>query len=510
VRSALFLLVLAVAWSWPLVLSPGSSTISLHFDQFPAAWLAHAAAWYVPDGVCELSAWPAGEAIVRLDSFLYLALATVLGGAVPGLLLTNLFVLLGPPVSALAACRFVRRVFGIGELPALVAGIAFGFAPLATVAALEGHVYYLLDPWLPLCALAAWEGRPVATVVHWTLALLTTAYLGIDASIVVIAVMVARRRLDPRALAGIATVGLAYVALYAHGRGGGTGAPVDAVARLGSATLTTLVAWSPWLDLARHSLGPALGVVPLAVAALSPWSGVAGWRPWLFLGLLATGLCLGPVLELGVSRGEALPTPLYPLLSTGLFDLVRFPIRLAWVATLAFGGVAAAVASRTRWPGVLVALMVADVLVFSGARFRFRPHPAPVPALYDLLPEGAVLDVFPEVGGPQEDMAFYQQNLACYYQLGHRRPILDRCLNTEIRQSPRRDAGAALAERVLGDVDPTGWLRERGIASVVLHADAFQPFERAAWMTGLGRALGPPVAEGRDGGEWLVAWAVPS
>ena len=34
-KSAVFLVALSLAWSWPLVLSPGSSTISLHFDQFP-------------------------------------------------------------------------------------------------------------------------------------------------------------------------------------------------------------------------------------------------------------------------------------------------------------------------------------------------------------------------------------------------------------------------------------------------------------------------------------------
>ena len=48
-------------WSWPLALSPASVTMGLHFDQFPAAWLVHAAPSFVPDGVSELSAWPSGE-----------------------------------------------------------------------------------------------------------------------------------------------------------------------------------------------------------------------------------------------------------------------------------------------------------------------------------------------------------------------------------------------------------------------------------------------------------------
>lgn len=97
-----FYLLIGILWSWPLALHPTSITLSQHFDQLPAAWLVHAAPSF-RDGISELSAWPQGEALVRLDSFLFLILAMLLQGLIPGLLLTNLFILMdlrflhGPP-----------------------------------------------------------------------------------------------------------------------------------------------------------------------------------------------------------------------------------------------------------------------------------------------------------------------------------------------------------------------------------------------------------------------------
>ena len=183
----------SMLWSWPLALAPVSSTTALHFDVYPAAWLAEAAPSFVPSGTSGWSAWPEGEPLQRIDSFLFLGVALLTGGAIPGMLLVNLFVLLGPVASAWAAERFTRRALGVQGPAALVAGLCFAFAPIGLVAALEGHVYTLLDPWVPLCALAVWEGRPRGAALHFALALLSTAYLGVAALLVAGAVALARR-----------------------------------------------------------------------------------------------------------------------------------------------------------------------------------------------------------------------------------------------------------------------------------------------------------------------------
>ena len=507
-----FFLALSVVWSWPLALHPAMVTVALHFDQFPAAWLVYAAPTFT-DGLSELAMWPDGQPLVRLDSFLFLALAFVLNGQLPGLLVTNLFVLLGPPISAWAAERFAREVLDVPRPASLIAGIAFGFAPLATVAALEGHVYYLLDPWLPLCALYTWQKRAGPAVACFALALASTAYLGVNALLLMGVILAHQRRLDARLLSGVGVIGGLYAVFYVGGQvvTGATagGQDFESLMRVGSASLTTLVAWNAWIDQNRHSLAPILGLVPLCFALLAPVARVP-WRPWLPLGLLTVVLTFGPVLEAGVSREGGVPTPLWPLHALGVFDVYRFPVRFGWVTALVFGALAARVAGRMRWAWLAVGLAAIDAIVVSGAYTRMRPHPTPTPSLYGLLPQGAVLDLYPRVGSLQEDIAFYQQNLSCYYQIFHGRPILERCLNTDIRNSPRLVVSDALHAAALDDLPILPILREQRIASVVLHADLYQPFERAALRTELTEALGEPMGEGHDGGEWLVAWRVPT
>jgi hypothetical protein len=303
--------------------------------------------------------------------------------------------------------------------------------------------------------------------------------------------------------------GLLYSLLFLGGGGHQAREASDAMVRLGSASLTTLVAWNPWMDLNRHSLAPAFGVAPLCLALLSPFSGIRAWKLWLGLGLGTLMLSVGPLLEIGVARQEAFPTLLYPFLHLGIFDTFRFPIRFAWVGSLCFGLLSAGVASKSRWPWILVGILMVDTTVITGGTFRLRRHPAPIPSLYQLLPEGPLLDLYPEIGGLQEDMSFYQQNLSCYYQLAHQHPILDRCLNTDLSQNPRISATGELHHRILdSEGSVRDYLKELGVTSVVMHKDLYQSDERAAVEAGLTNALGPPIAEGKDGGEWLAAWKV--
>ncbi len=528
-RSFFVFLAFSLIWSWPLALAPGSSTVSLHFDQYPASWLVFAASSF-ESGRSTLSGWPTGEPLVRLDSFLFLALAQALGGRVSGLLVTNMFVLFGPVFSALGAVALFDRVWaelrpGVPPIYSrLIAGFCFGFAPLATVGVLEGHVYYLLNPWLPLCIASGLRvtsddgtiKNAISTVVFFAASLLTTAYMGVNALVALALLGLWRWRgarlpvLGAAAL-GVGVVGAIYAGFFVSGslRAGVAAASdsADALVRLGSASATTLLAWAPWMDLNRHSLAPALGPATLALGFLAWPARIRGSGLWLVLGLGAGIVTLGPVLELGIARTEAWPTPLYPLLQLGLFDIYRFPIRFGWLAMLGLGIAAALVMSRHRWPWLGLLLVVGDVGLLSGGWTRVRGHPSPAPSLYRLLPEAPVLDLYPEVGGLQEDMGFYFQNLSCYYQIHHRRRIVDWCLNTNLAQSPRLAASRAVHAALLGEGDVKAALRPLRLGSVVLHAGLYQPFERSALVVGLTNALGPALAEGTDGGEWLIAWA---
>ncbi|HNC95071.1 MAG TPA: hypothetical protein PKW90_03040 [Myxococcota bacterium] len=74
-------------------------------------------------------------------------------------------------------------------------------------------------------------------------------------------------------------------------------------------------------------------------------------------------------------------------------------------------------------------------------------------------------------------------------------------------QSPRLAAGRELQHRLL---DSEGSVRDAltdlQVKSVMVHLDLFQSHERGDIVSGLNNALGPPLGESRDGGEWLMAW----
>jgi hypothetical protein len=54
------------------------------------------------------------------------------------------------------------------------------------------------------------------------------------------------------------------------------------------------------------------------------------------------------------------------------------------------------------------------------------------------------------------------------------------------------------------------WLKAQRVGSVVVHADLYAPDMREEVLGALLRELGEPVAQGHDGGEWLMAWKVPT
>ncbi len=58
-----------------------------------------------------------------------------------------------------------------------------------------------------------------------------------------------------------------------------------------------------------------------------------------------------------------------------------------------------------------------------------------------------------------------------------------------------------------GEIRPAEPVSVEPPLTLVLHADAFRPHERAALMEGLAQ-LDPAPEESTDGGEWLLAYTV--
>lgn len=525
----------SVATTWPLAVRPGELLVTRQFDLYGLLWLLQAAPSVGADLVSPLGLWPIGEPLGTLDSFVAFLAARALGGVDPVRIAAG-FVLLGPVASAWAAERCAARLLGASWPWSIVAGLAYGFGPATTTALLEGHVYDALNPWLPLLAWA-WgaalspSGRAVhglAAGVAWTGALLTSAYVGVCATLVVVGLapvgMRARLRWGPPLAA--AAVALPAGALYAAVVGRAVAGRaldehgVDSVAAMvhsGSAHLTTLAAWYPLIDLRFHSISGVVGFTTLALAAAAPvvLRGRAHadppWRTLLALGAAALLLALGPTVDLTESRSIALPTA---GLAVSVGEWVRFPGRYLWVASLALGAVGALVASRLAARGPLrtaplLAAAVIDAVIGQGTAFRIHRVPADVPSAYRAIEGGgAVLELLPEFLGTRKGQAIAFNDIVCSHQRAHGHPLFSLCLTPFDPTGPRVRLGRHLFARLFSG--ETGGLSEEmaafGVSWVVLHPDLLPRGDRRTIEEGLLAALGDPAARTFDGGEQVAVW----
>ncbi len=520
---------LSVAWSWPWAAFDASSFPTRQFDLFGVLWVVERAADLLADLRSATSGLPAGEDVSRLDTWILAFLGVAVPGADP-LAVVRALVLVGPVLSAFAAERCAARGLGVPRPWSLVAGVVYGFSGLGATALLEGHVYYLLAPWLPLLALALLAATgPGGTARHgaaagiaWALALLTSAYLGIVATLLVLA-LAARgvtQRLDRRPLArsavGFAAVALptsaVYVAAFAHGTGAVASDPATVLAG-GSATLATLATWSPDTDLANHSIAAPLGFVTLALLAVAPvvLRTRSGWRTLAALALVSVLLALGPAVQVGM--GGVGTWYQVDLRGAGaVFGLLHFPVRFLWLWYLCAGLVAAKVAAtlaakagRRAW--ALLPLVVLDAFVTSAFPLRAGGVLTAVPSAYAAAPaDRPVLDLFAEDPHPGSGLDLWMRRLACYYQVRHDLPVPGRCLGPH-GAPPQEAAERALRAALLDGDDARAALAGLDVGAIAVHLDLYRPEERPRVLAGLADAFGPPVTT-HDGGETVALFRV--
>jgi hypothetical protein len=548
---------LSVAFSWPLITRPTDAIVARHFDIFSMLWLLDVAPDLGVQLVTPLGGHPFVEDLRSVDSYVLLAIGFVLCRFLTPITVASLVTLLGPVVSALAAGRFAGTVLGARHPWTLLAGVIYGFSGLAATALLEGHVYVLLNPWLPLLGISLWRAtRPEGRVrdgllagLTWGLSLYTTAYVGMAAALLVLWLLADGalrfgRRLPLRPILASALVAfplaLYYVALF-------RGDTVESlsyssfkpspVAEIftGSAHLVGLAGVTPLTDAQNHSMAPVLGFTALALCLVAPVvlrrDTPRGWGTWALLGLFVILLSLGPIIGIKPDRGRYIPGLLWPILYLES-NYFRFPVRLLWTGYLCLGGLAALVATRLAerrgrlaWP--LFLFLAVDVLGGQRTWARTTLTPMLVPSAYaSLAPDGAILEALPAVHGGARELDLYVGNLTCTYQRLHRRPFSNVCLNTKVWESPRHVLSGWLFRRVLlrvarerdqevsgtPDVDRNvivDTLGDLGIRSIVLHPDLLPRDERAQILDGMRDLLGEASADGHDGGEWVQVFTVP-
>jgi len=483
-RAFLAYLPLAILFTWPAAVAgdlPG-----LHADTYVGAWALSAAPRILAGlGHDALTAFPAGADYLRFDTWVLAVVATAFQW-LPVARLHALLAVLGLALSATAA-EALARAAGARSPWSLLAGLAYAFSGIAATAYLGGTAYFLLDPWLPLCALGLLSRRDPLAVVGFAGALYTSAYTGLCAGLVFL--VLARR---PGPWLGAALASVPWAVAYALGARG-----QDAAGALAQASANVL-SWgwpSPMVDVDRNSFTVSLPATALALAVVAPvvLRRSAAWKPFALLAALGSVLALGPRLALGPDGG-GVPMPFALLDLLGLGAAIRFPARFLWCTGLGLGVVAALVCTRLaegrpRATLVLLACALVDALVGTGLPGRAGTRLAAVPSAYAGA-GGPVLDLFPEpLDRTGTDHRF--RALACYYQSGHGWPIAEDCVATNPALNPR----AELAREVLA----SGWVPE-GFSAVALHADLFHPADRARAGARLS-PLDPDPVVSTDGGE---------
>ncbi len=538
----LFLL-LAVAWTWPAAVAGDSLLVGRNFDLPGTLWFLDAIPRLGLDLEDPLTGFPGGHAYGRPDSFT-LFLFGPLGQLVPVGALHGWLQVLGVTVSAWAAEAFAREV-GARAPWSLLAGLGFAFGGLATTVLLEGHVYHLLDPWLPLFGLTWWRAtRPGGTAAQGALAglffaltLLSSGYLGIAGSVVAVGLAVgglARWGLDRRdpsraapfpwkpllaAALVVAVVAVPYAMQFLVSEGQDItdyqrfGVSRREFLRTRSANLVRLAGPTWGLDTYDHSNAMTLSATVLALVAVAPWvlEGKRGWGT--LMGTALAGLILPMGTEIGSAELGTLPLPLALVADTRLSEFIRFPMRLGWGWMLCGSVLAAWTATRLserlgRRAWIIGGLALAEVFFVHGMPERQRSQLAQVPSVYDEA-EGAVIDLYPEAPAREYELNAWFAAWACYYQTGHGRAIADDCVGTHSMRNPRIDKERQLIAALLADDAASvrrlarGW----GYETLALHADLYPQGDRDRLMAVLAQ-LDPAPKVSLDGGERILAYAV--
>ena len=471
---------LSIAFTWPSALSNNTMIVGRHFDAPGTLWVIGAAGRLF-DSVDSLTAWPLGADISRLDSYLLIPIATLFKALGPGRIFGWIGII-GVALNAWAAQHFARAV-GVRSPWTMLAGFGYGFCGMAATGLLEGHVYQVFNPWLPWFGAMLWKctaadgtrQHTILAAVLFVLCWLTTAYVGIVALAMGLAVLWMSKRRPKGLVLGSLTFLVAYSLWYMHG---------DAQARESmeplnpmSAHLAGLLAATPEIDRAEHSMAPIIFGWMLGLSILAFKVLPAGrWRALFWSGAGAVICSMIP--KFAASPDFVLVPANLDWVAGPVAGMLRFPIRWAWLWSLCGGVVAAKVASTlaARWGrlGWLVLLVVvAEAFIRIGTPYRqeFRYIEAPTTLANRA---GGVLDLFPVTQNRGENHDRWLSNFACVEQLAHGQPIAEDCVHTKPRRL-RHDLNIWLQDRLLREqmegVEAT--LAALGFKNVVLRPDLF-------------------------------------
>jgi hypothetical protein len=515
---------LSLAWTWPAALAGPGRLVGRHFDTQGTIWTIDAAPRLISGLADAATCWPLGAEYSNIDSFVLLPVAAALHwvGAVR---LHAWLGILGVAATAWAASGMAQAM-GARRPWSLIAGGIFAFSGLAASALLEGHVYHVMGPWLPLMVWALWratdaEGRMLHGLLGglcFALALLTTGYLGVAAALLSIGLLIGgiwtRRGAAALPTLGFVLialpVGLAYLSMFAGGTDLVTGYSSPETLRIGSISMASIGLPTAEVDRVGHSWAMVLSPLGLVLALLAPRLLGADPRRLLLLlsGLLSLLLAMGPDLAVGSgSTDPLLPSPLGWVWDLPGGNYLRFPGRIAWAWNLVAGGlgalsaqaIASRVGRRARW--LLLALLV-EAFVLVGLPWRQVSRPAGAPELLRTA-SGPIFALLPEGTNPNGEADSWMSALSCLHQVDHGKPIADDCVTVPATGSPRVFLGRWVAARIIEGRGPAAWerLSELGFTNLAWFPDLVHPSTAQRIETALSELDEIPGQGGPGGGQ---------
>jgi hypothetical protein len=415
---------------------------------------------------------------------------------------SSLFATIGVVGTAMATFLLARKLLG-NALPALVAGLAFGFLPLILIKS-SGHMEFahgwvfvlVLWRWIVLIerpgfAQAWWASAATMLAVAWTPYFALLTFVVAAACAVTLLIRLGRRQIGRGLLlivvAGILPVAwLASMLILAKLYPDLAITPVRSLEHLVvysarpldylmPAPSTPFVGHDAYLWRLANNHGAGIGetllylgvtVLILALVGLVDQLRRPGRRVWVLLilaiGAFAAWFSAPPEVDV---LGLRLPTP-----SRGFFEIQpgfrvysRFGLVVGMATALLAGFGLAAIVRRFERPAVR-GLIVVVVLVIVAADLSFRPSSSKITSFsgYDALaaqPRGLAAE-FPMVPADQD------LNHATYYQQRHGKPILN-----GYREGSRQEARALAIGNTLADPRTISALRALDVRYLLVRRD---------------------------------------
>jgi hypothetical protein len=502
--SVLAWLAFAIAWTWPSIMA-GPDIVGRHFDSMGTVWVIDAASRLGFDLHDPFSAWPKGATYSAIDSWLLMPISLV-SGAIDPARVHGLIVVAGVASSGFFASRFARCLGAMSPFNHL-AGLIFTGSGLAAAAILEGHVYQVVNPWMPLMAIYLWRTAQTEGTVfdglwaglYFGLALFSSGYLGVSAGLVGVGLGVSALRsgrslwpaLVAAAIAGL--FGCAYLLLFSGaGQPGATHATAETL-RMGSLSINSIGPATAEVDRTGHSWSLALSAMTLALSILAFAFRVRGSR---ILGIIAAAsilIAMGPDWTLGVAPDEAsIASPIHFLWDIPSVRFLRFPGRVLWAALLcvsALSALAVTVLARrlgVRWAYLLCGLVCFEMLVCVRLPWRQQVKVSDTPSVYSSA-QGPVFDLTGEGISVSREVDSWMNAILCQYQTQHKQPIAEDCVAVGPSSNPRVPLARWVAQRLYeGDsVSVVNRLKRLGFEALAVHYDWIDPGDRLRLQTAL-------------------------